>query len=290
MANVVRRAFRYFSASANRKLEERADPRVQIDQAIEDSRRGHEALRQQAARVLGNQRQLEMRLARQIEHVTVLTDSARSALTLADKARVNGDAAAAAQFEQTAQAFAGELVTAESSLEDMRALHQQAVESSALARQAVDDNTERLRQQLAERARLLTQIEHAEMREQMSKAMESMSEFAPAGDTPTFAEIRDKVEARYANAMGRHELASTGVEARMLEVRRAAIDSRASSRLAELRASLAAGPTGQPAGAGEVTGARRPALGKGEPTAPDRAGDTRQNQDSGASGAAPSAP
>ncbi|MBL7521569.1 PspA/IM30 family protein, partial [Frankia sp. CNm7] len=254
MANVVRKVYRYLSASANRKFDEKADVRVQIDQAIEESRRQHEVLRQQAARVIGNQRQLEMRMARQIENVTMLTDSARSALTFADNARADGERAAADQYEQTARAFASELVAAESSLEDMRALHQQAVESSELARRAVDDNTERLRQQLAERARLLTQIEHAAMREQMSKAMDSMSDLTPAGDTPTLAEIREKVEQRYAVAMGRHELASSGVEARMLEVRRASIDARASNRLAELRAGMTAGAgaeggaSGQPAG------------------------------------------
>jgi len=251
MANVVRRAFRYLSASANRKFDERADPRVQIDQALDSSRRQHEALRQQAALVLGNQRQLEMRMARQIENVANLTQSARTALTFADDAHRAGDAARAAQYEQTAQTFASELVAAETALEDMRALHQQAVQSSDLARRAVDDNTERLRQQLAERARLLTQIEHAAMREQMSKAMESMSELAPAGDTPTLAEVREKVEKRYSVAMGRHELASSGVEARMLEVRRASIDARASNRLAELRASIPAAPNGVPLGKGE---------------------------------------
>jgi phage shock protein A len=243
MANVVRRAFRYLSASANRKFDERADPRVQLDQAIEESRRQHQALRQQAALVIGNQRQLEMRMARQIENVANLTESARTALTLGDNALRAGDAAAAAQYEQTAQTFASELVAAETALEDMRSLHQQAVQSSDLARRAVDENTERLRQQLAERARLLTQIEHAAMREQMSRAMESMSELTPQGDTPTLAEIREKVEKRYSVALGRHELASSGVEARMLEVRRASIDARATNRLAELRASLAPGPS-----------------------------------------------
>jgi len=265
MANVVRRAFRYLSASANRKFDEKADPRVQIDQAITESRRQHEALRQQAALVLGNQRQLEMRMARQIENVTMLTESARSAILFADNARADGDLAAAGQYEQTAQAFATDLVAAESSLDDMRTLHQQAAESSDLARRAVDDNTERLRQQLAERARLLTQIEHAAMREQMSRAMESMSGLAPPGDTPTLAEIRDKVEKRYSVAMGRHELASAGVEARMLEVRRATIDAKASNRLAELRAGLAAGPAsaGQSAAGGQVpAGEERVALGK----------------------------
>jgi phage shock protein A len=269
MANVVRRAFRYLSASANRKFDEKADPRVQIDQAIDESRRQHEALRQQAALVLGNQRQLEMRMARQIENVANLTESARTALTFADDARATGDTATATQYEHTAQTFASELVSAESALEDMRALHQQSVQSSGLARQAVDDNTERLRQQLAERARLLTQIEHAAMREQMSKAMESMSELTPAGDTPTLAEVREKVEKRYSVALGRHELAASGVEARMLEVRRASIDARATNRLAELRASLPPGPAAARTETGQAAeplspGADRIALGKNE--------------------------
>ncbi|ADP79206.1 PspA/IM30 family protein [Pseudofrankia inefficax] len=273
MANVVRRAFRYLSASANRKFDEKADPRVQIDQAIDESRRQHEALRQQAALVLGNQRQLEMRMARQIENVANLTESARTALTFADDARAAGDTATSAQYEQTAQTFASELVSAEAALEDMRTLHQQAEQSSGLARRAVDDNTERLRQQLAERARLLTQIEHAAMREQMSKAMESMSELTPPGDTPTLAEIREKVEKRYSVALGRHELASSGVEARMLEVRRASIDARATNRLAELRASLPPAPgaaQGEAGGPAQqvAAGADRVALGKSEQPAP----------------------
>jgi phage shock protein A len=273
MANVVRRAFRYLSASANRKFDEKADPRVQIDQAIDESRRQHEALRQQAALVLGNQRQLEMRMARQIENVANLTESARTALTFADDARAAGDAPTSAQYEQTAQTFASELVSAEAALEDMRTLHQQAEQSSGLARRAVDDNTERLRQQLAERARLLTQIEHAAMREQMSKAMESMSELTPPGDTPTLAEIREKVEKRYSVALGRHELASSGVEARMLEVRRASIDARATNRLAELRASLPPAPGAAHGEAGGparqvAAGADRVALGKSEQPAP----------------------
>ena len=53
---------------------------------------------------------------------------------------------------------------------------------------------------------------------------------------------------RYAVAMGRTELASTGVEARMLEVQKATIDSAASSRLDQIRASLGSGSGGPGAG------------------------------------------
>ncbi|SBW27487.1 MULTISPECIES: PspA/IM30 family protein [Protofrankia] len=264
MANVVRKLYRYLSASANRKLDEKADPRVQIDQAITEAQRQHQALVQQAAAVVGNQRQLEMRMARQIDEVESLTESARQAVLLADAASSNGEVDAAGRYEQTAQAFASQLVAAEGALDDLKALHQQAVLSAEQARRAVEDNTLRLQGQLTERARLLTQIEHAAMQEQMSKALDGMSQLTPPSDTPTLAQVRDKVEQRYAISLGRHELASQGVESRMLEIRRASLDAKASNRLAEIRTALSAGPRADGAGSGDQL-----SLDKGSPGRPD---------------------
>jgi phage shock protein A len=185
-----------------------------------------------------------MKLARQLDDVERLQGSARQALILADQARASGDVAKANEYEQSAQAFATQLVSAESSMEDLKALHDQALQSSESAKAAVEQNALRLQQTLAERAKLLTQLEHAKMQEEMSKSMESMSSVAVPGDVPNLGEVRDKIEKRYAVAMGRTELASTGVEARMLEVQKATIDSAANSRLDEIRASLAGPASG----------------------------------------------
>jgi phage shock protein A len=68
-----------------------------------------------------------------------------------------------------------------------------------------------------------------------------MSQLTPPGDVPTLAQVRDKVEQRYAVSLGRHELASQGVEARMLEIRKASLDAKASRRLTEIRTALSAG-------------------------------------------------
>ncbi len=265
MANVVRKFYRYLSASANRKLDERADPRVQIDQAMDESRKQHKALLEQAASVIGNRKLLEMQIARQIETVEKITDLARQSVVLADQARVAGDAVKADHYEQTAHTFAGELVGAEASLADSKVLYDQAVASSDQARRAVEDNAARLRGQLAERARLLTQIEHTAMQERMSAAMGGMSSLEPSGDTPTFGEIRDKIEHRYAVASGRQELASQGVEAKMIEIRRATQDARASDRLGEIRATMAAGGAAGGPGQAAVAGSGRPASIAGGP-------------------------
>ena len=212
---------------------------MQIQQAIEDAQRQHQALVQQAAAVIGNQRQLEMRLSRQMSEVEKLQGSARQALVLADKTRAEGDEAKAAQYEQTAQVFATQLVAAEQGMEDLKTLHDQSLNAAAQARKAVENNAMMLQQKLAERTKLLSQLEQAKMQETVARSLESMSGLAAPGNTPSLDEVREKIERRYANAMGRAELASNSVEGRMLEVQRSTLDMAGSSRLDQIRASMA---------------------------------------------------
>src|ERR1041385_8692085 len=110
MANGFTKAWKYLMALFSSKVDEYADPKVQIQQAIEEAQRQHQALSQQAAAVIGNQRQLEMKLNRQLGNVEKLQSSARQALVLAYEARSNGDEAKATQYEQAAESFATQLV------------------------------------------------------------------------------------------------------------------------------------------------------------------------------------
>ena len=77
MANPFVKAWRYLMALFNSKIDENADPKIQIQQAIEDAQRQHQALSQQAAQVIGNQRQLEMRLNRQLADIEKLQANVR---------------------------------------------------------------------------------------------------------------------------------------------------------------------------------------------------------------------
>jgi phage shock protein A len=83
--------------------------------------------------------------------------------------------------------------------------------------------------------------------------MASLSETV-GGDTATFDEVREKIEARYAKAQGVSELTGESVESRMLEVETAQMDTAAQARLSEIRAKmgLGAAPTAAESG-GEVT-------------------------------------
>lgn len=244
MANLFRRVFRYSNAYANQKFDEKADPAIQIEQAIEDAKRHNLELTKQAAAVLGNRRQLEMQLARQLDEIESLQGSARQALVLSDQARASGDPAKAAEYERTAQIFAGRLVAGESAVENLKVLHDQALGAADQAKRAVADNEFRLQQSMAEKAKLMTQLQSAKMQERTNEALASMSELAPKGDTPSLSEVRDKIEARYATALGQQELTGGGVEARMMEVRKATIDSAATRRLDAIRASMNTGSSG----------------------------------------------
>src|SRR5438045_8838234 len=95
MANPFVKGWRYLMALFGAKIDEYADPKVQIQQAIEDAQRQHQALVQQAADVIGKQRQLEMKMSRQMAEVEKLQESERQALVLSDKAREDGDVAEA---------------------------------------------------------------------------------------------------------------------------------------------------------------------------------------------------
>src|SRR6185312_8818676 len=200
MANPFVKGWRYMMALFGAKIDEYADPKVQIQQAIEDAQRQHQALVQQAAAVIGNQRQLEMRLSRNIAEVEKLQGSARQALVLADKSRAEGDEAKAQQYEQTAQVFATQLVAAEQGMEDLKTLHDQSLNAAAQARKAVENNAMMLQQKLAERTKLLSQLEQAKMQETVARSLESMSQMSAPGTTPSLEEVRDKIERRYAVA------------------------------------------------------------------------------------------
>src|SRR5437667_200035 len=132
MFKLLRRIGRYITAAMTGKFNEVADPKIQLEQAIMEAQDQHRRLTEQAANVIANQKQTEMRL---------------------------------------------------------------------------------------------------------NRAMEQLSETV-GQDVPTLEEVRDKIEQRYAHALGQSELQGQTVEARMLEVEQAAMDSEAQARLSQIRSQL----------------------------------------------------
>jgi phage shock protein A len=237
MANALTRWWKYLGAKANTTLDDRADPRVQLEQAMAEAQDQHRRLKDQAANVIANQRQAELRLNRAMEEYERLTANARQALVMADQAARSGDAARAAEYTATAEAFANRLVAVEQEVEDTKALVLQSAQAADQAKAAVAQNATLLQKKLAERQKLLSQLDQATMQEQVNRSVASLT--ATVGeDVPTLAEVREKIELRYARAKGMAELDEAAVPNRMLEVEQATMNAEASARLDELRAQL----------------------------------------------------
>ena len=248
MANPFVKAWKYLMALFDSKIEENADPKVQIEQAISEAQRQHQELSQQAAAVIGNQRQIEMQLNRRLEEVEKLQANTKQALQLADKARANNDPQKAQEYENAAEAFAAQLVTAEESIEETKQLHDQALQQASQAKQAVERNAAHLQQQVAQRSKLLSQLEQAKMQEKVSETMQSMNSITAQG--PNLDQVRDKIERRYAKALGSAELAQNSVQGRMAEVEQAGIQMAGHGRLEQIRAEMA----------GELSSGQKPAI------------------------------
>ncbi len=240
MIKLLRRIGRYITAALGGKFDEVADPKVQLEQAIQEAQDQHRRLKEQAANVIANQKQTEMRLNRAMDELQKVNSSTRQAVMMSDEATKRGDAAKAAEYNRAAEAFAGRLITIEKEVESLKTLSLQSTQAADQAKTAVQQNSSVLQKKLNERQKLLSQLDQAKMQEQMNKAMASLTETV-GQDVPTLEEVRDKIEQRYARALGTSELQGATVETRMLEVEQAAMDTEAQSRLSEIRSQLGLG-------------------------------------------------
>jgi phage shock protein A len=244
MANGFKRWWGYLKAKTNRTLEERADPKIQLEQAIREAQDQHRRLREQAANVIANRNQAEMRLNRALGELEKVNANARQALLMADEAEKRGDAKTAEQYVSAAEALANRMIQLERDIEDLKAMSLQSAQAAEQARQAVEQNARQLQQKLAERQQLLSQLDQAKMQEEMTKALAVLNEeVGQAG--PTFEEVRQKIEARYAKAKGAAELTESSVQSRMREIEAATASAEARSRLSAMKVELglASGPT-----------------------------------------------
>jgi phage shock protein A len=234
---MFRRFWNYLKALLTGKFEEIADPKIQIEQAIAEARAQHRRLRETAASVIANQKKAQMDLDRTLEDLEKLNRNTQQAVLMASEAETSGDEKRTIELTQTAEAFANQLIAKEQEVDTLRTMVLSATQATEQAKQAVTQNAQQLQAKVADRQKLLSQLDQAKMAEQMNRAMESMS--AEVGqDVPTLDEVRSKIETRLARAQGATELERESVAGRMLEVERAAAASQASARLSEIRSKL----------------------------------------------------
>lgn len=237
MFKLAKKYWNYTTAKLTGAFNERADPKVQLEQAIAEARDQHRRLREQATNVIASQKKAEMQLSTKMGELEKLNANARQALRMAADAATSGDDAKAEQYNQTAEAIANQLIQVESDVEQQKDLVLQTTQAAEQAKDAVEQNSRQLQESLAAKSKLLSQLEQAKMQEQMNSTMQQLNE-SVGEDVPTLKEVQDKIETRYAKAKAASELTETSIESRMREVEQATANSQAQDRLSQMRAEL----------------------------------------------------
>jgi phage shock protein A len=172
-----------------------------------------------------------------MEELTKLNANARQALIMASDADKAGNADKATQYTHAAETIADKLISVEGDVESLKSMVYESAQASDQAKAAVKQNSRLLQEKIAEKSKLMSQLDQAQMQEEMNSAMESLTETV-GDDVPTFNEVQEKIEARYAKARASAELQEVTVESRVLEIEQATANVEAQGRLSELRAEL----------------------------------------------------
>jgi phage shock protein A len=238
MGRAVTRWWKYLAVKLHVMHDEHADPKVQLEQAIQEAREQHQRLTEQAANVIANQRQAQTRLDRAVADYEKAEAMARRALLLADHESRSGDSTRAARFVDAAEAQATKANALESGIREQEQQVLQATHQADAAKAAVMQNASLLQEKLAEREQLLTTLDQAKMHEAMNAAVRQLTSTL-GEDVPTFEQVRHKIDARLARAQGMAELtaahAGIRIDARMLEVEQAQATAEAQVRIARMR-------------------------------------------------------
>jgi len=237
MFKLAKKWWKYLTAKLTGSFNEKADPKVQLEQAIQEAQTQHKRLKDQATAVIAGQKQAEIRLNGKIAELEKLNANARQALIMAADAAKSGDADKAAKYNAAAETIAGQLVTVEKDVESLKAMVLDSTEAADQAKAAVAQNSRLLQQKISDKSKLVSQLEQAKMQEEMNSAMEQLNETV-GDDVPTLKEVEDKIQIRYAKAKAAAELQETSVESSVLEIEQATANVEAQSRLSQLRTEL----------------------------------------------------
>ena len=156
MFKLVKKWWKYLTAKLNGNFNERADPKVQLEQAITEAQNQHRRLKEQAANVIANQKQAEIRLNGKMAELEKLNANARQALMMAADAEKAGDAARRTQYNSAAETIANQLIQVEKDVESLKTMVLESTQASDQAKAAVQQNSRLLQEKLAEKSKLLS--------------------------------------------------------------------------------------------------------------------------------------
>jgi phage shock protein A len=237
----LKRWWKYLAVKLRVAHEERADPKVQLEQAILEARAEHRKLSDAAALVVAQQKQAQDRLDAKVVECDKARASAGQALLMIDREARLGHADKVATFTTAAEGLANRVLGFERELRELDQALLQATRAAEQAKAAVVQNATTLQSKLDEQERLLSVLDRAKMQEALNDARGQLDDVL-GDDVPTFAEVERKILNRHAVAEAKGELsalqASAQVDPGLLEIEAAQRSAEAQALLVQMRERL----------------------------------------------------
>jgi len=236
-----KRWWKYLGIKLRVLQEERADPKVQLEQAILEARAEHRRLSDAAAIVVAQQKQAQDRLDAKVEECEKAKASAGQALLMVDREVRLGHADKVTTFSTAAESLAGRVLGLEREIRELDEHLLDATRAAEHAKDAVVQNSNALQRKLDEKESLLSVLDRAKMQEALNGARSQLDDVMGA-DVPTFVDVERKIHTRHAVAQARGELsalqASSRIDPGMVEIEAAQRRAEAQALLAQMRSRL----------------------------------------------------
>jgi phage shock protein A len=236
----IKQWWKYLGVKLRVVHEERADPKVQLEQAILESKAEHRRLADSAALVVAQQKQAQDRLDAKVEEYEKVKAKTSQALLMIDREAREGHGDKVATYTTAAENFANQTLALEREIRALDEALLEATRAGGQAKQAVVEKPAAQQAKLEEKERLLSALDRAKMHEALNDARGQFDR-ALDDDTPTFAEVEAKIRAREATAVARgelHELQRPYVDPAVLEIEAAQQSAEAQALLDRMRSQL----------------------------------------------------
>lgn len=231
---LFKKSKKYAETKANMTFDEHADPAVQLQQAMTQAAEQQRDLKSKAAVVLAGRSQAEMRLHRAMDAMEAAEKSAKTALVMVDQAT---DPTKKDQYNQAAMAYANKLIALRAEVETDKAQVTATANAAERAHEAVKTNATAMQKRIADMHVLTSKLDQAKMQEAMNSTMGELTDTMNQV-VPTMDEVQNKIEARYARALGVADLATDDADTAMIEIEHAQGNMEAQMALSEMRTQL----------------------------------------------------
>jgi phage shock protein A len=234
------RFFNYLKTLLGMKVRKHADPKIELEMAMNDARKQDAKLRENAAMIVAHRNTLDSKIKGIDKELPEKTEHAREALMRAEQAADGGDMATYQRWEQAAGRFAVEIESLHSQRASFSAQLDTATVQAEEAKRQISHNADRLRQLTAKRMELLGKIEQANMQKSMHETMTALAKPLDAGSNiaSSMGEIEAKIDRQLAENSARMELSAATGELDDVMIEQELSSASAKRRLEQLRSQL----------------------------------------------------